>query len=195
MEKVRRIKRPRGVFPSLPGGMDGVIKLHYDRYRAAGRLPPELEGKVEGLLVSDQALMNVWRNWRQGISIEDPGLDCKLSGAMDDCLLDDGCYVPLDYKTRGYPPKEEGSGIYQHQLDCYTLLLKENGYPVKNIAWLIYYYPASVGDKGLVTFTIEPTCLETSPDAARALLTDAVKCLKGPEPPIKENCEFCAYRG
>ena len=36
MGKVKGIGRPRGIFPSLPGGMDNVIKPHFDRYRAAG---------------------------------------------------------------------------------------------------------------------------------------------------------------
>lgn len=30
LEKNKSIKRPRGVFPSLPGGMDPVIKTYFD---------------------------------------------------------------------------------------------------------------------------------------------------------------------
>jgi hypothetical protein len=38
------VQRPRGIFPSLPGGMDIVIKKYFNKYR--GSLPPELSGKI-----------------------------------------------------------------------------------------------------------------------------------------------------
>ena len=47
LEKVKNIKRPRGIFPSLPGGMDAVIKTYFDTFRAKKELPPELDGKIE----------------------------------------------------------------------------------------------------------------------------------------------------
>src|SRR3989344_3937655 len=42
----KNVHRPRGIFPSLPGGMDLVLKDYFDQFR--GSLPPELEGKVRG---------------------------------------------------------------------------------------------------------------------------------------------------
>ena len=47
------IHRPRGVFPSLPGGMDNLIKKYFDTYRLQNKLPPEIDGKVEGVLMAD----------------------------------------------------------------------------------------------------------------------------------------------
>jgi hypothetical protein len=38
----RGVKRPAGIFPSLPSGMDRILKAHFDRFRDAGTLPPEL---------------------------------------------------------------------------------------------------------------------------------------------------------
>ena len=35
-------KRPAGIFPSLPSGMDRVLKHHFDKFRDKGELPPEL---------------------------------------------------------------------------------------------------------------------------------------------------------
>lgn len=60
LEKVKNIKRPRGIFPSLPGGMDAVIKTYFDKFRATGTLPPEIASHVEGKLVADQALLDKW---------------------------------------------------------------------------------------------------------------------------------------
>lgn len=54
LEKVRGIKRPRGIFPSLPGGMDRVIKVYFDHFRAKRMLPPELQISVfEGISLFD----------------------------------------------------------------------------------------------------------------------------------------------
>jgi len=43
----KRIHRPRGIFPSLPSGMDNVIKTYFDKYRKKGELPPELQNQVK----------------------------------------------------------------------------------------------------------------------------------------------------
>ena len=62
LDQVKGIHRPRGIFPSLPGGMDGLIKKYFDKYRALGKLPPELEGKLDGVeLFADGILLNKWR--------------------------------------------------------------------------------------------------------------------------------------
>jgi hypothetical protein len=37
------IKRPEGVFPSLPGGMGIILKKHFDTFRDRGEMPPELK--------------------------------------------------------------------------------------------------------------------------------------------------------
>lgn len=87
LEKVKNIKRPRGIFPSLPGGMDSVIKTYFDKFRETGSLPPEIADHVEGQLVPDQALLDKWRNWRVGLSYEAKGLGVTLLGALDECLV------------------------------------------------------------------------------------------------------------
>ena len=48
-----RVHRPDTIFPSLPGGMDRILKVYFDSFRARDELPPELEGKVEGKLLPD----------------------------------------------------------------------------------------------------------------------------------------------
>ena len=39
----KNIKRPAGIFPSLPSGMDKILKVHFDKFMEKGELPPELE--------------------------------------------------------------------------------------------------------------------------------------------------------
>ncbi|MCX5657477.1 MAG: hypothetical protein NTZ48_04540, partial [Candidatus Omnitrophica bacterium] len=129
LEKVKGIKRPRGIFPSLPGGMDSVIKVYFDRYRIKGELPPEIKGKVEGKLIPEEKTLKKWRSWRStDLCYEDKAINASLSGALDDCLIEEGFYIPLDYKTRGYELKEGSENYYQVQLDCYCLMLESKGY-------------------------------------------------------------------
>ena len=188
----KKVKRPRGIFPSLPGGMDLVIKKYFDRYR--GTLPPEIKGKVEGSLMPDIKLMDKWRNWRSGLEYHDKELDAVLFGALDDCLIDDDRYIPLDYKTRGSAPKYGFSErYYQTQLDAYSLLLSTNDCKTRNFAYLVYYYPTEVRENGLVKFDIKPVKVETNLERAKKTFCDAVELLKGPMPERNNNCEYCCW--
>lgn len=194
LEHSGQIHRPRGIFPSLPGGMDNVIKKYFDGFRSTGSMPPELIGKVEGSLVRDQALMERLRSWRTSPSYRDPNLNATLIGALDECFVDGGLYIPVDYKTRGYPLKEGAKEYYQDQLNCYTLLLEANGMKTKRFAYLIYYYPDSVKASGVVQFNVEPKKLTTDPEAAKSHLIEVVKLLRQPQPPPHHSsCEFCSW--
>jgi hypothetical protein len=187
------IHRPTGIFPSLPGGMDIVIKKYFDLYREQGLLPPEIEGKVDGRLLPDVELMKKWRNWRSGLSYTDPSGGAILSGALDDCLLDGDKYIPVDYKTRGFDLKEDSSAFYQNQLDCYTLLLEENGFAHAHHAYLVYYIPQAVLEGSKVQFKVEVKKMQTDPARARQTFRAALQCLKGLIPEKHSRCAYCTW--
>lgn len=188
----KKIQRPRGIFPSLPGGMDLVIKKYFDNYR--GALPPELEGEVEGNLIPDLNLMNKWRNWRTGPKYSREDIDAELFGALDDCLVDGDYYIPLDYKTRGYPPKDgDSEKYYQTQLDAYSLMLDANNYETREYAYLVYYYPQEVKPDGVVKFNIKPIKVDTDIQRAKGLFEDAVTVLQGAMPKQHSECEHCNW--
>ena len=54
-------KRPSGIFPSLPSGMDRILKIHFDKFRDKGQLPPELfeNGKYQDLKLFDNKNIRV----------------------------------------------------------------------------------------------------------------------------------------
>jgi len=189
----QKIHRPRGIFPSLPGGMDGVIKVYFDKYRGTDKLPPELAGKVDGVLLPDLEVMNKWRNWRTGLTYKDQETGATLIGALDDCLVYEGKYIPLDYKTRGYDPKPGGEMYYQLQLDTYCLLLEVNNFSQPSYAYLVYYVPKTVGENGMVRFEITPKKVATSSENALNVFKQAVYLLMGPIPDSHSECEYCAW--
>src|SRR3989344_4661917 len=193
-----KVSRPLGIFPSLPGGMDEVIKVYFDTHRdSTAGLPPELRGKIKGRLIADQALIDRWRNWRTGLSWETTmahaGQEAKVTffGALDECLIEGKKYMPLDYKTRGYPPRAgDSEKSYQTQLDSYAFLLERNGYQVGGHAYLVDYYPDTVAEGGVVRFHVTPVKVATDTERLEQLLRRAVQCLLEPPPAEHTACEY-----
>ena len=193
LEYGAKIHRPRAPFPSLPGGMDILIKKYFDRYRAVGKLPPEIDGQVTGELLADFEQLNRWRSWRSGLSYYDKHLEAVLVGALDDCLVHENQYIPVDYKTRGFDLREGGESFYQNQLDCYSLLLSVNGFREPSYAYLIYFIPREVKAGGAVQFSVEVKKVTTSAEKAQKTFQAAVKTLREPMPVSHETCQFCAW--
>jgi hypothetical protein len=133
------VHRPSGPFPSLPGGMDIVIKKYFDKFRP--EMPPEIKGKIPGKLFEDLDALNKMRNWRTGLTYIDKKNGSQLRGALDDLLVRGDKYLPLDYKTRGFELKENSHEFYQDQLNLYEFLLQMNGYETKGESWLVYFHP------------------------------------------------------
>lgn len=192
LEKNRDIRRPRGIFPSLPGGMDTVIKKYFDGYRLKNELPPEIEGMVTGKLFPDIAMLEKWRSWKNtNLCYKDTSLAVCLSGALDDCLIENNLHIPLDYKTRGYELRGDPRKYYQTQLDCYCLMLKGSGYEIMDIAYLLYYWPLEVREDGVVKFHVEPIKIETNVESAKKIVKDAALSLYSPMPESSQDCEYC----
>lgn len=192
LNRVKGVERPEGPDSTLPRGMDLLIKKYFDEYRARKELPPELVGKVEGELLSDQQLIDSWRNRWEGLYYEDKKLNAVFRGLLDECFFHNGFYIPVDYKTRGFDLKEDSLSYYQTQLDCYTFLLGANGYKHPFFGYLIYYIPEEVRENGKVRFRIEPKKLNTNPSAAYKLFKKAVSLLRSPQPASHSDCEFCS---
>lgn len=173
--------------------MDFLVKEYFDGFRANGELPPQLVGLVEGRLFDNQELLKKWRNWRTGLSFYDKKADAKLVSALDDCLIsEDNFFLPLDYKSKG-DIKEDSHIFHQNQLNIYTWLLDENGYPAKDIGYLVFFAPLKVNSNNTIEFNVVPKRIETSKDSARNLFYKALSLLNGPMPEKHENCDFCRW--
>lgn len=194
LERVKGHKRPQAPFPSLPSGIDEVIKAYFDTYRQKGELPPILDGQLEGQLVSQAEI----DGWRQGIGFDILQKQGHFWGKLDDALrLPDGSVAPLDYKTRGYPPRSQVIQAYQNQLDSYALLLKELGEPVGSLGYLIYYYPQRNSGAELhaaIPFEVEIKAVSIDPERARKLLHQALDLLAAGEPEPDPGCAFCQWQ-
>lgn len=190
-------KRPRGVYPSLPDGMDNVFKNYFDEYRARGEMPPEIDGRVEGTLFPDHKRLQAWREFnfgRGGIRAEIPEYGMLLSGAIDELLVSpEGKVVPFDFKTRGYPVKEDTHEHYRHQLDLYTLLFQKNNMNPADYGYLLFFWPDSYS-LGMANFKTELIKMDVSPSRGLSVLQKVRSIIDGPMPLAHHTCEYCVYR-
>jgi len=185
------IKRPEGIFPSLPSGMDKILKIHFDAFMEKGELPPELKELKNVKLFDDEELLKVWRSNFKGIPWEDKEGNL-FRGAIDNLLKKGKKLIVLDYKTRGYPLKEDTAGHYQDQMDIYNLLLRKNGYETEDYAYLLFYHPDKVNKKGDVIFNKDLVKMIVDVKNAENIFKKAVEVLKGNIPKAKE-CQYCNW--
>src|SRR3989344_3146632 len=189
----KEIKRPNGIFPSLPAGMDRILKEHFDHFMKKGLLPPELKslnGEVK--LFDDENLLTIWRNNFKGIQWTDKTGNL-FRGAVDNLLVKGKKLIVLDYKTRGYPLKEYTHEHYQDQMDIYNFLLRKNGYETEDYTYLLFYHPHQVEESGHVCFNTDLVKIKVNIKNAENIFKKALKVLEGDMPEASEECGFCEW--
>jgi hypothetical protein len=177
----KKWSRPNGIFPTLPSGMDRVLKHHFDRFSRKGLLPPELcdHNHCNGLkLFDDENLLEVWRSNFKGLQWKDEEGNV-LRGAIDNLLVNGKKFIVLDYKTRGYEVKKDTAEKYQRQLNIYNFLLRKNGYETEDYGFLLFYHPKEVLENGDVVFHKELVKMKTHPHDGEKVFNAAIKLLNG----------------
>jgi hypothetical protein len=189
-----KLSRPQQPSSTLPRGMDLLIKDYFDTYRSKNELPPELVGKLKGGLFSNLELLNRWRNWQSGLRFKDETLGGSvLFGALDDCIVEDGLYIPLDYKTRGFDLKEDSTSYYLNQISFYSLLLEKNGYRTTSFGYLVFYILKELSENGMAKFEITVIKIDTDINKSYSIFKNAVEILNGPIPSMNTKCTFCQW--
>ena len=110
-------------------------------------------------------------------------------GAVDNILSKGKKLIVLDYKTRGYPLKEDTHEHYQAQMDIYNFLLRKNGYATEDYTYLLFYYPREVSETGELIFDTKLIKMKTNAKKGGEYFKDAIKLLERDCP--KKGCEWC----
>ena len=158
-----------------------------------GELPPELQelnGNVK--LFDDAELLKIWRSNFKGIQWTDKEGNL-FRGAVDNILKKGKKLIVLDYKTRGYPLKEDTAEHYQNQLDIYNFLLRKNDYETEDYAYLIFYHPDKVNEDGSVIFNTDLVKMKIDVKNAQKIFKKALETLKGDMPEAGEECDYCKW--
>ena len=187
-------KRPAGIFPSLPSGMDKILKIHFNKFRDKGELPPELcnhDHCNDMKLFNDEELLKIWQSNFKGVSWTDKEGN-ELHGAVDNILVKGKKLIVLDYKTRGYPLKEDTAEHYRLQQNIYNFLLRKNKYETEDYFFLLFYVPKEVMVTGEVIFDTELVKMKVDVEMAEKIFKDAIKLLNSDCP--QDSCEWCEGR-
>ena len=196
----KKIYRPEGPVSTLPRGLDYTLKNYYDSFRKKG-LPPELQGQVPGTLVKDEEKIKEMRKTNFGFQVSG---EVWFGGALDEALeLPNGSIVPLDNKSKGFPPKES-HWTHRTQMSGYSLILREKGVKTENLAFLVYWFfnHKKMDSKNPLSFNVAVEEVKTNPDEIKEKILEAAAALGGamPEPGQKsglksdELCSFCKSR-
>ena len=190
--KVR--KSPASIFPSLPSGMDRILKIHFDKFRGKKELPPEIHNNKEcaGMkLFDDREKLKIWQSNFKGISFKDKNNN-ELHGAVDNLLIRENKIIVLDYKTRGYAVKDDTADHYKDQLDIYNFLLRKNKYETEDFSFLLFYVPKEVMETGEIVFNTELVKVKVDVKNAENIWKNAIKLLNSDCP--DKYCEWCEGR-
>jgi hypothetical protein len=173
--------------------MDHILKTHFDAYRDRGELPPELRHLKGVRLFADRDQLKIWRNNFEGIRWKDASGNL-IRGAIDNLLEGNDELIVLDYKTRGFPLKDDTADHYQDQLDLYNFLLRKNGFQTANRAYLLFYFPDKVAPTGEVVF--HTNLVERAIDVGNAarIIDRARTVLAADLPDADKECEYCKYK-
>ena len=194
LQVVKKTPRPSGIFPSLPSGVDKMLKEHFDRFRDNNKLPPELKELKDVKLFPDKDLLKTWRNNLKGVEYYDKENDVLLHGAVDNLLSKENKLIVIDYKTRGFALKEDTAHHYQDQLNIYNFLLRKNGYETEDYAYLLFYLPEQVMESGEFKFKSELIKMNINVEHAEMLFKRAIEIVKGEIPERGKDCVFCNWR-
>ncbi|MEK6890507.1 MAG: PD-(D/E)XK nuclease family protein [Nanoarchaeota archaeon] len=197
LDKHKIWQRPSGIFPSLPNGMDSILKKHFDAFRDRKQLPPELlKGngcggmRLFGDNAEEKELIKAWRDNLKGIKFIDKYGNI-LVGAVDNILVEDNKLIVLDYKTRGFPLKDNTHEYYQDQLDIYNFLLRMNYFDTEDYSFLLFYIPQNVLESGEIIFDNKLIKMKTSAENGEKLFRKALKVLYGECP--SDRCNWCEF--
>lgn len=204
LDRNKKILRPRGIFSSLPTGIDSILKEKLEEFR--GKLPPMLKDypQLEGFQLYDGDELKYMRNWKTNpLKMEDEKGNV-LVGAFDDLLFNPTTkeYAFLDYKTKGSEPDQAYcEKYYQNQLDIYTRFLEAGGRKVATFGVLLYFWPETGAMRGnpeifaqeIIVFKSKPFFLTPNTANAENLFRDAIECLEKEIPEPSSECGYCSY--
>lgn len=196
-----KIERPKGIFPSLPNGIDDRTKAYFDRYR--GSLPPILQGLLPGVLWGDAEQIRKVRHWNSNHkpTIPTPHGVASLIGAWDDVLQRRDSFLSIiDYKSKGeVPPAGYAERYYQTQADLYFVQAKLAGLNPHPETFFVFTTPEefdrdyAIPDAVPIRFLVTVQVVIAHQEDGMDLIMKGTEILSGPRPLPGATCAHCAW--
>ena len=170
-----------------------AIREYFDKYR--GKLPPDMVGQLEGVLLPDMGLIGHWRDWRKGLRRNDAVMSSVLYGSMDDCLVQDSeFYIPVEFCFAQKEPDADELERSRTFVEGLTYLLAANGYKTLEIGYMVCYFPQNVVQHHSLMLKTKVMRFDTDLVRAGRLFYEGADILRKRTPPEAESgCPHCAW--
>ncbi len=185
LAQIKKIRQPEGIQSRLASRFDIVLKQYFNAYRKKGEVPPLVAGKLEGTL-QDPFKEKYFHKINEKYG---------FWGKLDECLVRDGEFIPVDFKTSSSDPRgKEVLDAYQHQIDAYAFLIQADGKTVAGYGYLIFFYPdlSEEVHNGFPMIT-EIKKVEAHPENVLKRIEKAIDCLEHKMPDSSPDCVFCNW--
>jgi len=201
LEMKRGIKRP-----SMPGftlnmAVDALMKKEFDFYRSDRSSHPLMKAYGIKAIPFQHPEMDNWRNNFKGVRYHHQPTNFIIYGAVDDIWQDEeGNLIVVDYKATSTNEvislDDRYRQSYKRQVEIYQWLLRQNGFPVSDLAYFVY--ANGLKDKeafdGQLEFKVEVIPYRGDDGWVEDAIESAHRCLVSETIPQSDpECEYCQY--
>ena len=181
----QKIYNPEGFQSRLANRFDTILKSYFDIYRKKGTLPPFVSDTLKGTL-QDPFVETYFHTINKNYG---------FMGKLDECLIHEGKYIPIDFKTSSSDPRDrEIYSSYQNQIDSYAFLLQQNKKEPAGYGFLIFFYPDLATEiKDGFPMVKHIVRVEAHPENVSGRIERAIEVLSGPLPESSPDCSFCGW--
>jgi len=196
--------RPRGPEFNLNKAVDALFKKEFDVHRKDASAHPLMKTYGIDAVPFAHAKMDTWRENFEGIEFKHKETGFTISGAVDDIWVNkEGELTVVDYKSTSKPGSITKLGDsswdaqYQRQMGVYQWLLRNNGFQVATLGYLVYANASADKEAfdGRLEFEVTIVPCEGESEWIDDILPRIKETLDSSEIPAPgSKCDFCPYR-
>lgn len=195
------IGQPSGPPFNINKLVDKLLKKEFDVHRVRGTQHPLMkEYKLDAIPFYHEKL-DEWRENFVGVQHLHRETNLLIFGAVDDVWINSkGELIVVDYKATAKDGEvnldSEWQDGYKRQMEVYQWLLRRNGFTVSDTGYFVYCngdHDANAFDNK-IEFKIKLLPYKGNDSWVEATILAMKDCLMSDEiPPMRDDCEFCAY--
>lgn len=186
---------------TLNMAVDALMKKEFDFYRSDRSSHPLMKAYGIKAIPFQHPEMDNWRNNFKGVRYHHQPTNFIIYGAVDDIWQDEeGNLIVVDYKATSTNEvislDDRYRQSYKRQVEIYQWLLRQNGFPVSDLAYFVY--ANGLKDKeafdGQLEFKVEVIPYRGDDGWVEDAIESAHRCLVSETIPQSDpECEYCQY--
>ena len=208
MDRRLGIVQPPGFPFNLNSAVDNLLKNEFDYYRNLQIPHPYIERLGLNAVPFQHEKLDKWRHNFSGVVYQHKALKLHLFGAVDDLWinLDTEELIVVDYKATSKNSEVNLDADwqigYKRQMEFYQYLLRNNGFKVSDIGYIIYANGKSDEKEFNKNLSFEEYLfpLACNTDWVDEIIKEIYQCLNSEKLPKSgggwngEGCEQCLYK-